>query len=183
MMNNTALDLQNIRVLVADGSSYFQSIVLGILHAFGARRITVAACGASALQHSRQDVTDLVICDATLPEIDGFDLVRTIRSDNDNPNRYTPVIVLTSHTQAGNVVRARDCGANIVLAKPISPKALYQRLVWITEDPRPFVIAPGYIGPDRRFKADSPPTDGDRRGSQSSVPPVALGTTMQMALH
>ena len=182
-MTNTALDLQHIRVLVADGNDYFQSIVLGILHAFGARHVNVASCGASALQRSRQDVTDLVICDAALPEIDGYDLVRNIRSDNDNPNRYTPVIVLTSHTQAGNIVRARDCGANIVLAKPISPKALYQRLVWITEDPRPFVITPVYIGPDRRFKADSPPADGDRRGSQAAAPPIALGTTMQMALH
>lgn len=183
MMTIPALDLQHIRVLVADGNDYFQSIVLGMLHAFGARRIAVAECGSSALQRSRQEVTDLLICDATLPELDGFDLVRRIRTESDNPNRYTPVIVLTSHTQAGNIVRARDCGANIVLAKPISPKALYQRLVWITEDPRPFVIAPGYIGPDRRFRDDLAPAAGDRRHGKLPARSAASGPVLQLSMH
>lgn len=181
-----SLDLQHIRVLIADSSDYFQSTMLGILHAFGARHVSVAGSGADALDRSRRDVTDLLICDWGLPGIDGFDLVKRIRSDGDNPNRYTPVIVLTSHAQSDNVVRARDCGANIVLAKPFSPKALFLRLQWLTEDPRPFVIAPGYVGPDRRFKAgDPPPSQSERRHDRQAVAPARqaqMAPAAQMAM-
>jgi CheY-like chemotaxis protein len=164
-MTKQALNLNSLRFLVADGNSYFQSILYGILHALGAQHIAVTGNGDEALARCRRDITDLLICDWCLPQVDGFDLVRQIRTDDHNPNRHTPVIVLTSHTQVQNVELARDCGANFVLAKPISPKMLYQRLLWIAEDPRPFVMAPGYIGPDRRFKADTPPSLGaDRRG-------------------
>src|SRR3546814_20305464 len=114
-MATMALDLQHIRVLVADGNTYFQSIMLGILHAFGARNVTAVACGASALECSRQTVTDLVICDAALPAVAGFDLVQRIRSEHGNPNRYTPIIVLPIHAPPGNVNRATASGANYVL--------------------------------------------------------------------
>lgn len=170
-MTKPALNLQNLRFLVADGNSYFQSILYGILHALGAQHIAVTGNGDDALARSRADVIDLLICDWNLPQLDGFALVRRIREDTHNPNRHTPVMVLTGHAQAQNVERARDCGANLVLAKPISPKMLYDRLLWIAEDPRPFVLAPGYIGPDRRFKEGPTPGDADRRNT-AAVPPM-----------
>lgn len=171
-MTKPALNLQSLRFLVADGNSYFQGILYGILHALGAQHIAVAANGDDALARSRAEVTDLLICDWNLPQLDGFDLVKRIRQDRDNPNRHTPVIVLTSHAQARNVERARDCGANLVLAKPLSPKMIYDRLLWIAEDPRPFVLAPGYIGPDRRFKEGPKLGDADRRNAGKPAAPL-----------
>lgn len=190
-MTKPALNLQSLRFLVADGNSYFQTILYGILHALGAQHIAVTGTGDEALARSRSDITDLLICDWSLPEVDGFDLVRRIRTDSHNPNRYTPVIVLTSHAQAHTVERARDCGANFVLAKPISPKLLYDRLLWIAEDPRPFVMAPGgYNGPDRRFKKDGASSvEVERRGRPhaAAAPPVtapSLGPAVAaMTLH
>jgi two-component system chemotaxis response regulator CheY len=40
----------------------------------------------------------------------------------------------------------------MVIAKPISPAALYDRLSWVALNRRQFVDAPSYFGPDRRFK-------------------------------
>ena len=77
--------------------------------------------------------------------------------------------MLTSHARAQNVERARDCGANLVLAKPISPKMIYDRLLWIAEDPRPFVLTRSYIGPDRRFKEGPPLGAADRRAAGASA--------------
>ena len=99
-MTKPALNLQSLRFLVADNNSYFQSILYGILHALGAQHIVVTGNGDEALARSRADITDLLICDWNLPQLDGFDLVRQIRQDRNNPNRHTPVIVLTSHAQA-----------------------------------------------------------------------------------
>lgn len=149
-----------------------------MLHSFGARRIETVADGNAALEKSQNELIDLLICDCNLPGFDGFDLVRHIRNKDNNPNRYTPVIVLTSHTQVQNVERARDCGAHTVLAKPISPKLLYDRLVWIAEDPRPFVMGIDYIGPDRRFRADDRRDGVDRRAKNMTAADTAANAAL-----
>ena len=66
--------------------------------------------------------------------------------------RTTAVILLAGHTLQSNVMRGRDCGANFVIAKPITPKILYDRVVWLAKDARAFVESPSYVGPDRRFQ-------------------------------
>jgi len=181
-MSKPGLNLNSLRFLVAEGNPYFQSILYGVLHALGAQNISVTGTGDDALARSRSEITDLLICDGSLPQGDGFEVVRRIRKDSHNPNRHTPVIVLTSHAQVQTVERARDCGANFVLAKPLSPKMIYDRLLWIAEDPRSFVIAPGYIGPDRRFKMSPPLGEADRRG-RTPTRPIQITAELQPALH
>ena len=78
-MTKPALNLQSLRFLVADGNSYFQSILHGILHALGAQHIAVTGNGDDALARSRAEMTDLLICDWNLPQLDGFALVKHIR--------------------------------------------------------------------------------------------------------
>jgi hypothetical protein len=51
----------------------------------------------------------------------------------------------------------------MVIAKPISPANLYDRLAWIALTPRQFVDAPTYFGPDRRFKIEGYPGGVGRR--------------------
>ena len=164
-MASTDLNLKSLSFLIADANLHFQGLVKGMLQGFGARRIEMATNGKSVLTRSQNEVVDLLVCDCYLPGLDGFDVVRQIRFDEKNPNRFTPIIVLTSHTQMQNVERARDCGANLVLAKPISPKLLYDRLLWVAEDPRPFVVGAEYVGPDRRFKIEPRNIEEDRRQS------------------
>ncbi len=48
---------------------------------------------------------------------------------------------------------ARDAGVTEFLTKPISPKALYQRIVSVVTNPRPFIKTKTYFGPDRRRHA------------------------------
>lgn len=162
-MATTDLNLKSLTFLIADANLHFQGIVKGMLQGFGARRIEMATNGKVVLNRSQNELIDLLICDCYLPGLDGFEVVRQIRQDEKNPNRFTPIIVLTSHTQLQNVQRARDCGANLVLTKPISPKLLYERLLWVAEDPRPFVIGAEYVGPDRRFKIEPRDEENDRR--------------------
>ena len=51
----------------------------------------------------------------------------------------------------------------MVIAKPISPANLYDRLAWIALTTRQFVDAPTYFGPDRRFKIEGYPNGVGRR--------------------
>ena len=62
--------------------------------------------------------------------------------------------MMTNDAREATIKRARDSGANMVIAKPISPASLYDRLAWIAFNPRKFVDTATYFGPDRRFKIE-----------------------------
>ena len=58
--------------------------------------------------------------------------------------------MVTGHTEKARVTAARDAGITEFLAKPISAKALYHRIVNVVANPRPFIKTKTYFGPDRR---------------------------------
>lgn len=58
--------------------------------------------------------------------------------------------MLTGHSEKKRVTAARDAGTTEFLAKPISAKGLYERIVNVVANPRPFVKTKTYFGPDRR---------------------------------
>ena len=55
-----------------------------------------------------------------------------------------------SHSEKKRVVSARDAGVTEFLAKPISAKSLYERILNVVANPRPFIRSKTYFGPDRR---------------------------------
>jgi two-component system chemotaxis response regulator CheY len=73
-----------------------------------------------------------------------------IRQQGANANPYVPIIMLTGHSEKKRIISARDAGVTEFLAKPISAKALYERIFNVVANPRPFVKTPTYFGPDRR---------------------------------
>jgi DNA-binding response OmpR family regulator len=84
------------------------------------------------------------------------------------------------HQTLGNVRQARDAGANLVVAKPLSPDVLLRRITWVARESRQFIVAPGYVGPDRRFRNDGPPvgTNGRRSDDLSLEVPDAVMPNM-----
>ena len=63
-----------------------------------------------------------------MPIFDGLELTQMIRQPGANANPYVPIIMLTGHSEKKRVIAARDAGVTEFLAKPISAKALYQRI-------------------------------------------------------
>ena len=49
--------------------------------------------------------------------------------------------------QAAKVLRARDCGVSVVLAKPVQPAVLFDRLAWLARDRQAFIDVPACAGP------------------------------------
>lgn len=72
------------------------------------------------------------------------------------------------HAEANFIIAARDAGATEIVCKPISAKSLYQHIAAIIENPREFIQAPDYAGPDRR-RQDVAYAGHDRRGSQIDI--------------
>ena len=81
-----------------------------------------AADGEEALASMRTQTPDLVITDLSLPQLDGFELLKRMRSDN--ALSKVPVICLSGYSDDAHERRALDAGADRVLQKPCLPDRL-----------------------------------------------------------
>jgi len=79
--------------------------------------------GQQALKRWEDDAPDLVLLDANLPKIDGFEVCRRIRHDG-----TTPIIMLTSRDEEEDVIRAFQLGADDYVNKPFSARQLAARM-------------------------------------------------------
>ena len=91
-----------------------------------------------------------------------------IRQQGANANPYVPIIMLNGHSEKKRVVAARDAGITEFMAKPISAKSLYQRIVNVVANPRPFIKTKTYFGPDRRRNVNSNYVGAERRKASES---------------
>jgi two-component system chemotaxis response regulator CheY len=105
-----------------------------------------------------------------MPIFDGLELTQMIRQPGANSNPYVPIIMLTGHSEKKRVIAARDAGVTEFLAKPISAKALYGRVLNVVANPRPFIRTKTYFGPDRRRNANPNYAGPERRkGGKADV--------------
>ena len=97
-------------------------------------------------------------------------LTQMIRQPGANANPYVSIIMLTGHSEKRRVIAARDAGITEFLAKPISAKSLYQRIVNVVANPRPFIKTKSYFGPDRRRNVNPNYVGPERRrGGRADV--------------
>lgn len=173
-LKNCTVNLRDLTILVADPGSHMRRLVYGILRGFGANRILEVSDASgvqAALTHQK---IDILICDSKLPPQGGLAVATAIRRNAADESRTIPIMIMTSDTQQATVKLCRDAGASMVVAKPISPSTLYDRLVWIAFDRRQFIDCPTYFGPDRRFKIESYPKGAGRRASDKAVASAAV---------
>ena len=83
-----------------------------------------ANCGGDALLRLRQERFDLVVLDWTLPDFDGTEICRRLRSSGDT----TPVLMLTAHDDLDDRVQALDLGVDDYLTKPFELRELHARV-------------------------------------------------------
>jgi two-component system chemotaxis response regulator CheY len=113
---------------------------------------------------------DIIFADWAMPIFDGLELAQMIRQPGANANPYVPIIMLTGHSEKKRVTAARDAGITEFMAKPISAKALYQRVLNVVANPRPFIKTKNYFGPDRRRNVNPNYVGPERRkGGKADV--------------
>jgi CheY-like chemotaxis protein len=147
--------IQSLGVLVVDDNQYMRKMIRNLLVNCGIKDIYEAADGIAALDSIRTMAPDVVILDWEMPMLSGPELVRIVRSPGVFPMPDIPIIILTGHCERWRVVEAVRLGVNEYLTKPVSAKALYDRLLSITTQPRPVVQLGDYYGPEpRKLVAD-----------------------------
>jgi two-component system, chemotaxis family, chemotaxis protein CheY len=158
------LDFSRLQLLLVDDNDFMRDLYRQLLEAIGfdGTNITEAADGSQALTLLQHRPIDIVICDLNMKPMNGKRFTRYIRMNENTPDPYLPIIVCTGHAELIHIAHARDAGANEILRKPVSAASLYARLQSVIETPRPFILSPNFIGPDRR-RQDLPFDGPDRR--------------------
>jgi len=156
-------DLSNLSFLIVDDNPHMVSIVRAILKGLGVDKIYETTDPVDALELLRQTPVDIVIAEYALATLDGLEFTQLVRTAQDSPNPYVPIIMLSAHTKRREVEAARDAGVTEFLAKPVSAKSLYRHVVEVIENPRSFVKGTGYVGPDRRRRDDEGYRGPERR--------------------
>jgi two-component system chemotaxis response regulator CheY len=115
-----------MRALVVDDSRTVRVIVSKILVEAGFE-VVEAGNGREGLDRLRQtpDV-DLILVDWNMPEMNGLDFIRAVRSDR--ANDAIRIMMVTTETEQEQVIRALDAGANEYLMKPFSKDTLLAKL-------------------------------------------------------
>ena len=86
--------------------------------------------------------------------IDGVEFTRLVRNATDSPNPFLPIIMLTGHAERVRVMECRDAGVTEFVVKPVTARAVLDRLNNVIFKPRAFVRTSEYFGPDRRRRQD-----------------------------
>ena len=167
----------SLSVLLLESSPVELDLLARVLGGFRVRTIAKFGEASAAWGHLEHESADLLFVGHASDVMDEFEFIYRLRRSRDVATRTSPIILLTGHTQRANVLRARDCGASFVVAKPITPKVLYARIVWLARDRRSFVDGESYAGPDRRFQNLGPPHGMDGRRSDDLS--LAIGTAVE----
>ena len=140
------------RILLVEDNLTNQQVALGILGMFGLSA-DLAENGRVALQKLAAQEYDLVLMDCQMPEMDGFEATRQIRSPHSAVrNHQVPIVAMTANAMAGDQQRCLNAGMSSYVAKPVDPALLARELEkWL---------------PVR--------TDENRRGTEAQSAPVAV---------
>ncbi len=111
------------RILVVDDEPHIVSLIERALHSEGYDTAS-AADGPQALDLAQEGGIDLLILDVGLPTLDGFEVLRTLRS----AGHRMPVIMLTARTSTRDTVDGLDAGASDYMPKPFSVAELLARV-------------------------------------------------------
>lgn len=113
------------RVLLVEDEAPLRGVLRDLLEREG-YAVIEAADGVQALDGIDRSAPDLVVLDLNLPRLDGYGVLKHLRSRTTTAT--LPVLVLTAKGDEDSEVRVFECGANDFLTKPFRPRALIARL-------------------------------------------------------
>lgn len=154
-------------VLIADHSSHMAGLIAVMLRSIGRKDIREVNDATHAMNELRRRAFDVLIVDDALGGMDGVAFTRLLRAATDCQNRDIPVIMMSAAPDAKRIADARDAGVTEFLRKPFAANHLQTRLTSIENNPRGFIEAQAYTGPDRRRKTVDV-GDQDRRGHKEA---------------
>ena len=162
-----ALDLGGISLLVINDNEFVRTYMQRLFSIMRVGSVVTCANPRSARAEIATARPDIVVIDLDLTGMDGLELLQEIRCGGAGIPSDIAILVASAYVDREYVAKARDSGANWILVKPLTFRRLYEGLVRVIMDDRPFVQSEAYTGPDRRQLVDIGGYDGVERRKDS----------------
>ena len=162
-----ALDLGGISLLVINDNEFVRTYMQRLFSIMRVGSVVTCANPRSARAEIATARPDIVVIDLDLTGMDGLELLQEIRQGGARIPSDIAILVASAYVDREYVAKARDSGANWILVKPLTFRRLYEGLVRVIMDDRPFVQSEAYAGPDRRQLVDIGGYDGVERRKES----------------
>ncbi|KGJ87371.1 response regulator [Colwellia psychrerythraea] len=134
----TKANNEQVKILLVEDNRINQEVALGLLRKIG-YHADVACNGVQALELLMQcqgsEPYHLILMDCQMPEMDGYQATKLIRSDNNyQQSSQVNIIAMTANTMTGDEQKCLDAGMNDYLAKPINPRLLAEKIsYWLSK--------------------------------------------------
>ena len=123
----TAAPARTLRVLLAEDNAVNQKFAVRVLTGAG-HEVVVADNGRIAVDQWAANPFDVVLMDLQMPELDGLDATREIRTRETGTGKHTPIIALTANAMTGDREMCLNAGMDGYVAKPIKKDLLFAEI-------------------------------------------------------
>ena len=127
------MDKSQFRFLVVDDFPTMRRIVRNLLKELGFANVDEAEDGAAGLAKVKEGRFDFVISDWNMPNMDGLQMLQSIRADANPSISKLPVLMVTAEAKKENIIAAAQAGANGYVVKPFTAATLDEKLGKIFE--------------------------------------------------
>jgi CheY-like chemotaxis protein len=118
---------RQLRILLVEDNRVNQVLAARILEKRG-HNVTLAGNGLEALAILSSNTFDLALLDIEMPEMDGLEATRAIRSNEGTGNKHLPIIAMTAHAMSGDREKYLSAGMDDYISKPIHAKQLLEMI-------------------------------------------------------
>lgn len=148
-------DFLKKRVLLLGGNNPAMKTLRSVLGIAGVTNVVPTEDSRRAVDMLSSEHFDAVFCDRAAEPVNGLSFPAAARANTAVLNPMIPIFELHDRASRGDIERARDTGVTDILVCPISPKTITTKLGTAFGNPRPFIAAPDFFGPDRRAPRDN----------------------------
>ena len=92
--------------------------------------------GMKGLSTAEDQDVDLILLDINLPDIDGYEVARRLRSSQKRARAHTPIIAITANALKGDAEKALEAGCDVYMSKPINVHELRARVEAFVPSPK-----------------------------------------------
>jgi two-component system chemotaxis response regulator CheY len=113
---------KNLNILVVDDSSVARKIVNKLLKDLGLSKIQEAFDGENALSliTETKEAFDLIISDINMPKMDGIQLLKSLRENENEKLKLIPFIIVSAEVEKKTMEKAKEAGVSAYLNKPLN---------------------------------------------------------------
>jgi two-component system cell cycle response regulator DivK len=126
--------LMNKNVLYIEDNADNMLLVKRVLESRG-YTLLEAKNGVQGLSVAEHNEVDLILLDINLPDIDGYEVARRLRSSAKHKLAYVPIIAITANALKGDAEKALEAGCDVYMSKPINVRELWARVEGFVSSP------------------------------------------------